>query len=261
MESALIVITLVSLAMTIVLGAILARVMREERRRSAARVAVLREMADTAARQQSVEAVETRVESPVTMADDLLLARTDDLHLHAPADLFVRPEPGSAWPRRLAIAATIVLLVTVSAIALRSRSTPAVTGDRVQARAAAAQTAGLLELLSLKQSQEASALTITGLVQNPRDGAVLSKVSATALLFGPDGTLLASGRAALDFTVLRPGDESAFVISVPVTAPVARYRVGFRSEDGRVIGHIDRRAAATMADRRLAVSVAARGPS
>ncbi len=78
-------------------------------------------------------------------------------------------------------------------------------------------------------------------MQNPRDGAVLSKVIATALLFGPDGTFLASGRAPLDFTVLRPGDESGFVINVPVTAPVARYRVGFRSEDGRVIGHIDRR--------------------
>ena len=32
-----------------------------------------------------------------------------------------------------------------------------------------------------------------------------------------------------------------------MTAPVARYRVGFRSEDGHVIGHIDRRTAATMA--------------
>ncbi len=120
---------------------------------------------------------------------------------------------------------------------------------------------GLLELLSLKQSQEANALTITGLVQNPRDGAVLSKVSATALLFGPDGTFLASGRAALDFTVLRPGDESGFVINVPVTAPVARYRVGFRSEDGRVIGHIDRRTAATMASGRQSVPVAPRGSS
>lgn len=259
MESVLIVITLVSLAMTIALGGILAKMMRDERRRSAARVAVLSEMADASARQQSVGAVEARVHAPITPADDLLLARADDLH--APADLFVRPETGSAWPGRLAIAATIVLLVTVSAIALRSRSTPADTTDRVQTRAASAQTAGLLELLSLKQSQEANALTITGLVQNPRDGAVLSKVSATALLFGPDGTFLASGRAALDFTVLRPGDESGFVISVPVTVPVARYRVGFRSEDGRVIGHVDRRTAATMASGVLAVPVASRGPS
>ena len=260
MESLLIVITVVSLAMTFAFGGILVKVMRDERRRSAARVAILKEMADTAARQQqSVDVVEARMHAPITPADDLLLARTDDLH--TPADLFVRPEPASAWPGRLAIAATIVLLVTVSAIALRSRSTPADTADGAQARAASAQTAGLLELLSLKQSQEPNALTITGLVQNPRDGAVLSKVSATALLFGPDGTFLASGRAAIDFTVLRPGDESGFVINVPVTAPVARYRVGFRSEDGRVIGHIDRRTAATMASGRLAVPVAPRGSS
>ena len=76
---------------------------------------------------------------------------------------------------------------------------------------------------------------------------VLSKISATALVFSADGTFLASGRAPLDYTVLRPGDESGFVISVPVNVPVARYRVGFRSEDGRVIGHIDRRTATTMA--------------
>ncbi len=49
MESVLIVVTLVSLAMTIALGAILARLVRDERRRSDARVALLREMADAGA--------------------------------------------------------------------------------------------------------------------------------------------------------------------------------------------------------------------
>ena len=46
MESVLIVITLVSLALTIALAVVLARLMRDERRRSEARAAVLREMAD-----------------------------------------------------------------------------------------------------------------------------------------------------------------------------------------------------------------------
>jgi hypothetical protein len=72
-------------------------------------------------------------------------------------------------------------------------------------------------------------------------------VAATAFLFGADGTFLASGRAPLDFTILRPGDESGFVISVPVTLPVARYRIGFRGDDGRIIGHVDRRAANSIA--------------
>ena len=134
---------------------------------------------------------------------------------------------------------------------MRSRSGPTAATTTVATGAttgsASGQQTALLELLSLKQTQDTGALTITGLVQNPRDGAVLSKISATALVFSADGTFLASGRAPLDYTVLRPGDESGFVISVPVSAPVARYRVGFRSEDGRVIGHIDRRTATTMA--------------
>jgi hypothetical protein len=249
MESVLIVITLVSLAMTIALGVILARLVRDERRRSDARVAVLREMADATANQ--AQAVEP--------ADDLELTHRADVH--SAADLFVRAEPRPAWPRRLAVAAAIALLATFAAAALRSRSTPPESAGRANTRAASAQTAGLLELLSLKQTQGTGALTITGLVQNPRDGAVLSNVRATALLFGADGTFLASGRAPLDFTVLRPGDESGFVINVPVTSTVARYRVGFRSEDGHVIGHVDRRTAATMAGGREPVSPRPRGAS
>ena len=42
-------------------------------------------------------------------------------------------------------------------------------------------------------------------------------------------------------TSLAPGDDSPFVVSVPVTAAVARYRIGFRGEDGRVIAHVDKR--------------------
>jgi hypothetical protein len=249
MESLLIVITLVSLAMTIALGAIVARLVRDERRRSDARVAVLREMADATARQAQA----------VRPADDLELTHRTDVH--AGADLFVRDEPPPAWPRRLAVVATIALIVTVAASALRSRPTPPDPAGRANTRTASAQTTGLLELLSLTQTQGTDALTITGLVQNPRDGAVLSNVKATALLFGPDGTFLASGGAALDFNVLRPGDESAFVINVPVTGTVARYRVGFRSEDGHVIGHVDRRTAATIASGREPVSTRPREAS
>jgi len=45
----------------------------------------------------------------------------------------------------------------------------------------------------------------------------------------------------LDFTSLTPGDESPFVIRVPVSGEVSRYRVGFRGPDDRVVGHVDRR--------------------
>jgi hypothetical protein len=261
MESVLIVITLVSLCMTIALAVILVRLVRDERRRSDARVAVLREMAEAAVERQAIEGAQ-----PSAISYELSATRrsTDALPLPADldldyasddtrsgAELFIRPEPSTAWPRRVAVVGILTLLVAAAGLAVRSRSAaPAATttvATGATTGSASGQQTGLLELLSLKQTQDTGALTITGLVQNPRDGAVLSKISATALVFSADGTFLASGRAPLDYTVLRPGDESGFVISVPVNAPVARYRVGFRSEDGRVIGHIDRRTATTMA--------------
>jgi hypothetical protein len=249
MESVLIVITLGSLALTIALAVVLARLMRDERRRSEARAAVLREMADAVAREQLLE----------EPGDELDLPLVTDVQ--PTGDLFVHREPGSAWPRRVAVAATLALLVTVAALAFRSANPSPESATQANPRPAGAQTEGLLELLSLKQTQGTERLTIIGLVQNPPDGAELSKVRATALLFGADGAFLASGGAPLDFTVLRPGDESPFVIDVPVTVPVARYRVGFRSDDGRVIGHVDRRATASMAGGLDNMPSRRRGPS
>ena len=104
-----------------------------------------------------------------------------------------------------------------------------------------------LELLALRHTQDGNTLTVSGTVRNPRTGAAQSQVFATAILFGADGNFLTSARAALDFTTLGPGDESPFVVTVPVNGTVARYRVGFRAADGSVIAHVDRRADGTTA--------------
>lgn len=279
MQTLLLVITLGSLAMTIVLAAILVRLIRFERRREAVRVDLLREMADEASDYGEVDRSDvhfpagdqrgfdrSEIDRPAVEAPDFRLRDTIDVApARASADLFAHSEQGSAWPRRAAVAAAIAVLIVAGVFGLRRPSAPAGAprSDVPMATTGASppQTPALLELLSLKQTQEGGALTITGLVQNPRDGAALSKIVATAMLFDSDGTFLASGRAPLDFTVLRPGDESGFVITVPVKAPVARYRVGFRNEDGHVIGHIDRRTASTLATGTANVSVPARGTS
>ena len=80
-----------------------------------------------------------------------------------------------------------------------------------------------------------------------RSGAPLSRVTVTAYTFDDKGAFLASGRALIDVTALAPGDESPFVVTVPVTETVARYRIGFRGEDGRVIAHVDKRQQAPIA--------------
>lgn len=279
MQTLLLVITLGSLAMTIVLAAILVRLIRFERRREAVRVDLLREMADEASDYGEVDRSDVHfpagdqrgfdrpeIDRPAVEAPDFRLRDVVDVApARASADLFAHSEQGAAWPRRAAVAAAIAALIVAGVFGLRRPSAPAGAprSDVPTATTGASppQTPALLELLSLKQTQEGGALTITGLVQNPRDGAALSKIVATAMLFDSDGTFLASGRAPLDFTVLRPGDESGFVITVPVKAPVARYRVGFRNEDGHVIGHIDRRTASTLATGTANVSVPARGTS
>ena len=239
MESTLLIITIASLALTIVLAIMLTVILLDQRRRSQARVAVLAEMA--AAESASSPA-------PVSALDDFEILPVEPVM--SSGDLFTPHHEPSAWPKRLAVAGAIALVVL--AVAVVRPGAPRVSSSNAVSPAAkvAAENDGtthLLELLSLKHDQEANALKITGLVQNPRQGTPLTRITATAMLFGTDGTFLASGRAPLDFSTLRPGDESGFVISVPVSAPVARYRVGFRAEDGRIIGHVDRRLTGTIA--------------
>jgi hypothetical protein len=162
--------------------------------------------------------------------------------------LFEEADAPSPWGRRFAVIGVLGAIVLAVALALASMHT-GVTASPAAASAGqqpAVQPAVLdgaaLELVALHHRQEADRLVISGLVQNPRSGRPIAHVIATAFLFGPDGAFLTSSRAPLDFTTLSPGDESAFVINVPVTGQIARYRVGFRTEDGRVIEHVDKRA-------------------
>jgi hypothetical protein len=152
--------------------------------------------------------------------------------------MFVQPESAPHWKGRAVVMTALVLVALAGlfvALTIRDRA-------RGQHGVASASTsAPALELLTLRDAHDVQALTISGVVQNPRNGAMLRRVAVTALAFDASGGLLASGQALLDVTQLGPGDESPFVVSMPVSGTVARYRIGFRGEDGRVIAHVDRR--------------------
>jgi hypothetical protein len=221
MDAILISITALSLILAIAMGVILFNLLREERRRSDARVALLLAAAGP------IEPEPSPVD--VDLPDNPLNGvGTGD-------ELFAAREDASPWPRRLVIAASLAACVGIAGYVVFPR------GSRDDARPAVAATRAPLELLTLGHSQAADALTITGLVHNPRQGSALKQVTATAFLFGEAGTFLASGRANIDFMTLGPGEDSPFVIKVPVTGVVTRYRVGFRGADGAVIAHVDRR--------------------
>ena len=260
----LIAVTAISLAIAAGLAIALVKLVGDDRRRSEARVAALATMsAMTAAPvsrlQRSAEtapAAAAAISSPVVRAaaprvhpqprlDDLEIRRAEPV---AVGDLFAEKEHGSPWGRRVAVMgalAAVVAAIGFAVVSMSDRKTPA------PARAAVATPATAepvpLELTSLRHLQQAQSLTVTGLVQNPRTGAPLSHVVVTAFAFGPDGTFLSSSRAPLDFTTLAPGDESPFVVTVPVTGVVSRYRIGFRAEDGGVIAHVDKRAPEALA--------------
>jgi len=167
--------------------------------------------------------------------------------------MFAEREVSSPWGGRLVVMAGLGLVVaSVILFSLTATSKSTAEKNAAAALAPAAQpgpnavVAGL-ELLSLRDRRQPGSLTITGLVQNPRSGAPLSRVTVTAFAFDDKGAFLASGRALIDVAALSPGDESPFVVSVPVTETVARYRIGFRGEDGRVIAHVDKRQQAAVA--------------
>ena len=246
MQILLIGITCVALVLTAAMGVLLLRRLREDGRRSDARVAAL---AAAAGASTSSARASASLE-PAPHAPRPRAARVDpasDLELRPAAtehpEIFAPREQPSPWGARLAVAGVLATLVLAAAYLVPgSDSVPA--PDAAAAPASAADPArGPLELLSLTHARQEGAIVISGLVQNPGTGAPLRDVLATGIAFGAGGEFLASGRAGLDFRTLAPGDESPFVVTIPVTGRVARYRVGFRTDDGEVIAHVDRRSA------------------
>jgi hypothetical protein len=280
MDTVLLTVTILSLAMAVAMAFIVAKLMRDDRARSEARVNALTAMAAQPAADVSIAPPLAAASSPRLVATsslssaEALSGRTRIADApQAPKgtrleDLDLRPEPEtvagvshlfeeaaapSPWGRRFVVIGALVGIMVTIGIAIWMESGAATSTPPSTVAAAPQQPAvpagAPLELVSLHHRQEAQRLVITGLVQNPRTSGAISHVVATAFLFGPDGGFLTSSRAPLDFTTLAPGDESAFLVSVPVTQPVARYRIGFRTEDGRVIEHVDKRAPDALAQK------------
>ena len=224
MDTILVTVTALSLGVTALLSVLLVRLLREERRRSDARVRLLTALAG----------LDSGASTSTASFEDLDLRPATTVPVQG-GGLFDRHEEPSAWPRRLAAAAAFAVLIAVGAIGWSF-----VSVDRHGPTTPVAAVPVPLELLSLTHRQEKDGLTITGLVQNPRQAGARLNVEAAALVFSGDGTLLASGRAPIDFATLPAGDESPFLIRVN-TAGAARYRVSFRSGDGQPLPHVDRR--------------------
>lgn len=232
METLLMIVAGLSMAMSLGSGVLLVKVLREDRRRSAARVAMLAELAGHPA--EAGAELDLR-ESPA--AADLDLQATNLAFAVDGGTMFSgRPEPRSwTWGSQSVIVGALASVVLAGGYVLTARS------DRSAEPVAAAATAAPLELLSLEHASRDGRLIVSGLVHNPRGAQARVNVLATAIAFDAEGALLAKADAPLDFTTLDSGAESPFVVTVPVRSGVARYRIGFRAGEGQVIAHVDRR--------------------
>ena len=261
MHTLVIVLTSLLIAVVVALSVVLARLMREDRQRSDARVAALAMMAADATpyaepEPDHVPAMRERTEvaARTGRVHESILEPLPDFDLRptdsdaAPA-LFAEHGGQSPWGRRFAVIGTLsaVLAAVLLAATYGGRHQP--TGQPAAGSAPATQTSNIapLELLQLQHALESQRLTISGVVRNPAGAAPRSHLIATAIVFGADGNFLTSTRAPVDVAAIAPGQESKFAITIPVTGEVSRYRIGFRSDDGTVVAHVDKRTTGTFA--------------
>jgi len=94
--------------------------------------------------------------------------------------------------------------------------------------------------VALGHDRDGDRLTVRGVVRNPASGMALDRITAVVLVYKLDGGFVGSGRATVDSTMLGPGGETAFTVTIPAASQIGRYRVSFRTED-RVVPHVDRR--------------------
>jgi hypothetical protein len=231
MEMTLLAVTLISLVIATAMSVLAWRLMRDERRRSEARIAALaaeihEQDATVAVAGHDVTAVTELPfgDNPSTVAGAMFAATQP---LPSRFRLF-----GAVAAGAVVVAAVVGTLVAVS----DGPSSPVPA-----AREAAAPAKEIpLELVALGHEREVDRLTVRGVVRNPAAGAQMHQLTAVVLLFNHEGGFIASGRAAVEGSDMAPGAEKTFVVTVPAGADIGRYRVSFRSDD-QVVPHVDRR--------------------
>lgn len=215
----------VSLVLAAAASAVTWRVLRDERRRSNARVATL------------AAALAEEVVAPARQAVD-----------GPDAGMFGSVQPPISRTMAGATAgagALVVGLVVAGTVLFSSWSKPSVATGLSPAgatRAAPADRLEPLELVALEHDRTVNRLTVRGIVRNPIGGPVRRNVAAVVLLFGEDGAFVASGRAQTAHDSLPAGGETTFEVVITDARDVERYRVSFRA-DAAIIPHVDRRTA------------------
>ena len=240
MDTLLLGITVVSLIVAFVMSVTVWKLTREEKQRSAARIAALSAAAsdDGAPASASLDLpiVENKpVRAPWKPAPLAPEPKPDARVTHASGFLGATPVEHDSGNRQKTLAfAAVFLFVVLAGGTAWVMSAPEGTS------AVAVGPNSPLELVSLNHARQNDKLAVSGLVRNPASGKPVERLSAVVFLFDRTGTFVTSSRAHVDFLRLAAGDETPFVVTIDAPPSVARYRVSFRTDEG-VVPHIDRR--------------------
>jgi hypothetical protein len=102
-------------------------------------------------------------------------------------------------------------------------------------------TAAPLELIALSHERLKDSLIVRGAIRNPANGTACETPAVVVLTFDEHGIFLGSSESDATGENLPPGGRANFTVNVPATtATPARYKVSFRSA-GRIVPHVDRR--------------------
>ena len=202
----------------VVLTTVTVYLIRLERRRSDARVAALA----------------SAIDNPrwATGVDDEGREQEDGVISPAAMSLVV---PDVERPSR-APAFAIAALVILAAGALLAVG---MSGGSRASRHAAAVSATSIELVSMRHAMDGETLIVSGLVRNPT-ATTTPALSAVVSVVGRDGQVIARGESQLDPTVLGPGKETTFRVTVPQVGDPGRYRLAFVN-GSQIVPHVDRR--------------------
>ena len=245
MDTLLLGITVVSLIVAFVMSVTVWKLTREEKQRSAARIAALSAAAsddvapapiDLPIAEPKIEKVVTRAPwKPAPAAPIVETPRVEPTVTHATGFLGAAPQEQDGGNRQKTLAfAAMFLFVVLAGGTAWVMSAPEGTS------AVAVGPNSPLELVSLSHARQNDKLAVSGLVRNPAAGKPVERLSAVVFLFDRTGTFVTSSRAHVDFLRLAAGDETPFVVTIDAPPTVARYRVSFRTDEG-VVPHIDRR--------------------
>jgi hypothetical protein len=236
------------------------KVIRQDRRREAARTALLSQLAFPVGMPRDA------ITDPPTDAVDFCgqwnqpvgLLGVDEFPRESPVateTLFTKPEPLGAVSRRTVSLAVIGVALAFAigafcgwlsldtrpaAITSAAPASAAVVSATTESVPSPVQTPPPVELLTLTHRATPAAFLVTGQVRNPAGGAPLNDVVAVVEVMDGAGRVLMTVRAPLTRRELNAGEDSAFSATAS-TANVARYRVEFQNTARVVIPHVDRR--------------------